>query len=71
MTPEELVDRRKMFDLTVLDGDTKACPGTPNNAGCTNNKSFDGLVKRLLHAMFTNDSFTVVLGGHSAAAGHG
>ena len=26
MTPEELVDRRKMFDLTVLDGDTKACP---------------------------------------------
>jgi hypothetical protein len=24
-----------------------------------------------LHAMMTNDKFTVVLGGHSAAAGHG
>jgi len=33
--------------------------------------SFDGLVKRLLRAMMTNDYFFVTLGGHSAAAGHG
>jgi len=33
--------------------------------------AFDGLVRKLLHAMITNDEFYVVLGGHSAAAGHG
>eukprot|EP00978_Attheya_sp_CCMP212_P013725 scaffold34550_cov56-Attheya_sp.AAC.6 len=33
--------------------------------------SWDGLVRKLLHAMVTNDEFYVVLGGHSAAAGHG
>jgi hypothetical protein len=31
----------------------------------------DGLVRKLLHAMMTNDEFYAVLGGHSAAAGHG
>ena len=43
----------------------------PQNAGYTDPKSFDGLVRRLLHALVTQDTFTVVLGGHSAAAGHG
>jgi len=33
--------------------------------------TFDGLVRKLLHAMMTNDEFYVVLAGHSAAAGHG
>lgn len=33
--------------------------------------SFEGLVRKLLHAMMTNDFFYAVLGGHSAAAGHG
>ena len=33
--------------------------------------AFDGLVKKLLHAMMTNDEFYAILGGHSAAAGHG
>jgi hypothetical protein len=33
--------------------------------------SFAGLSRRILHAMFTNDDFTVALGGHSAAVGHG
>lgn len=32
---------------------------------------FDGLVRKLLHAMMTNDEFYAVLAGHSAAAGHG
>eukprot|EP00957_Ditylum_brightwellii_P182403 13895085-Ditylum_brightwellii.AAC.1 len=50
--------------------------GLPNidlleGGGWTTKKSFEGLVRRLLHAMMTNDTFTVVLGGHSAAAGHG
>ncbi|GMI48193.1 hypothetical protein TrCOL_g2045 [Triparma columacea] len=34
-------------------------------------RSYDGLSKRLLHAMMTNGEFKVVLAGHSAAAGHG
>ena len=33
--------------------------------------AFDGLVRKLLHALMTNDEFYAVLGGHSAAAGHG
>ena len=33
--------------------------------------AFDGLVRKLLHAMITNDEFYFVLGGHSAAAAHG
>ena len=32
---------------------------------------FDGLVRRLMHAIITQDTFTLVMGGHSAAAGHG
>lgn len=33
-------------------------------------KNFAGLVRRLLHAMMTNQEFKVVLNGHSVAAGH-
>ena len=34
-------------------------------------RGWDGLVRRILHAILTQDTFRVVLGGHSAAAGHG
>jgi len=71
MTPSELANRRKMFELTYTDVDSDICSKEPDNAGCTTESSFDGLVKRLLHALLTNDTFTVVMGGHSAAAGHG
>jgi len=37
----------------------------------TSEKKFDGLIRRLLHAMMTNEEFRVSMGGHSAAAGHG
>lgn len=39
--------------------------------GWTTTQSFHGLKRRLLHAVMTEDSFIVALGGHSAAAGHG
>jgi hypothetical protein len=42
-----------------------------DRGGWTTKKTFQSLSRRLLHAMMTNDEFTVVLGGHSAAAGHG
>ena len=40
-------------------------------AGWTNEQSWNGLKRRLLHAVMTEDSFIFAMGGHSAAAGHG
>jgi hypothetical protein len=37
--------------------------------GWVTQKYFDGLVRRLMHAIITQDTFTLVMGGHSAAAG--
>ena len=34
--------------------------GDRGNGGWTTKRSFDGLVRRLLHAMMTQDTFTVV-----------
>lgn len=39
--------------------------------GWTTDDSWNGLVKRILHAIVTEDVFTFAMGGHSAAAGHG
>lgn len=33
--------------------------------------AFEGLTRKLLHSMMTNDNFYAVMGGHSSAAGHG
>ena len=37
----------------------------------TTKGSFDGLARRIIHAIITQDTFYITLGGHSAAAGHG
>lgn len=39
--------------------------------GWTTESSWQSLVKRILHAIMTEDSFVFAMGGHSAAAGHG
>jgi hypothetical protein len=39
--------------------------------GWTTQRSFDGLARRVLHAVMTEDQFTLVMSGHSSAAGHG
>jgi hypothetical protein len=39
--------------------------------GWTTDDSWNGLVKRILHAIMTEDVFVFAMGGHSAAAGHG
>jgi len=70
MTRDQLIKRRDMFKTDKLDVATERS-GSMAGGGWTTKASFHGLVKRLLHAMMTNDSFTVVMGGHSAAAGHG
>lgn len=77
--PEGLSERLKMFAWEKVDlapEDASVPPkysrrGNHGGGGWTTERSMDGLVRRLLHAIMTNDSFTVVLGGHSAAAGHG
>lgn len=79
--PEQLAtitrERRKMYEWIMVDF-TEEQPPSPFQkrqsngiGGYTSERSMNGLVRRLLHAMMTNDQFVVVLGGHSAAAGHG
>lgn len=78
LRPEQLAERLRMFHWERLKTispetipDTFGKKGSHGIGGWITEKGWDGLVRRLLHAMMTNDDFTVVLGGHSAAAGHG
>jgi hypothetical protein len=77
-TAEGLAARMKMFHWDKID--LKTAEGPPEdfgrslartNGGWTTKRSFEGLVRRILHAMMTSGTFTVVLAGHSSAAGHG
>ena len=62
----------EMFDLTYReDLKRRELGGPSNNGGWTTKRSMQGLARRLLHAIITRDTFTFVMGGHSAAAGHG
>mmetsp|Transcript_24884 Transcript_24884/g.45064 ORF Transcript_24884/g.45064 Transcript_24884/m.45064 type:complete len:965 (-) Transcript_24884:82-2976(-) len=78
LPPNKVHDRLKMFHLEKCDIEKAEGPpekysenGDWDGAGWTTRRSFKGLSRRLLHAMMTNDSFTVVLAGDGAAAGHG
>ncbi len=80
MTPEQLIERsKKIFHWAYSDGmDRSTVPGdflqkksSQRKGGWMPKRSKEGLVRRLLHAMMTSDTFTVVLGGHSVAAGAG
>lgn len=71
---EELSDemkqlKSKLFEMKLYENITTA--SIPKFGGYSNKESMEGLAKRLLHAVMTQDTFTVVMGGHSAAAGHG
>lgn len=64
-------ERADMFDITMTDlPDSKEANGV-NKGGQLPSKSFAGLVRRVLHSIVTEDTFVFVMGGHSAAAGHG
>lgn len=45
--------------------------GNRGNGGWTTSRSWTGLILRLIQALKQQNDFTVVLAGHSAAAGHG
>jgi hypothetical protein len=74
LTPEQLQKRNTELGVYLI-------PSSENNsaksidaskgAAWMHEPSFHALVKKLLNAMITNDHFYVILGGHSAAAGHG
>lgn len=67
-TPEEIAARDELFQVVI--SETAPAKGTKGMSWITP-KGFDALVKKLLHGMKTNDEFYYVMGGHSAAAGHG
>jgi hypothetical protein len=74
LSRDQLKTRMMMFRLHPIDLEDDTVTVNPDhleNGGWTTRKSLDGLSRRLIHAMMTNDSFTIVLGGDSAAAGHG
>ena len=63
-------ERSEMFSLTFLNHGDKP-PKYYMNSGWTTQLSFQGLQRRILHSILTEDTFVVAMGGHSAAAGHG
>eukprot|EP00547_Thalassionema_nitzschioides_P003449 CAMPEP_0194200592 /NCGR_PEP_ID=MMETSP0156-20130528/1126_1 /TAXON_ID=33649 /ORGANISM="Thalassionema nitzschioides, Strain L26-B" /LENGTH=895 /DNA_ID=CAMNT_0038925605 /DNA_START=103 /DNA_END=2790 /DNA_ORIENTATION=- len=78
LPPEELASRFHMFHWEKIDMANANEPpsefskrGARDIGGWTTKRSMDGLVRRLTHAMMTQDTFTVVLAGHSAAQGQG
>jgi hypothetical protein len=73
--PDKTFDERsKMFSFKMADllGGEKLPKAYPFDiGGWTTERSFDGLARRILHAVMTEDQFTLVMSGHSSAAGHG
>jgi hypothetical protein len=69
-------ERSKMFYLNLADIDDEDFMKNltfdfRSSAGFMFQNGWEGLKRRILHAIMTEDSFTFVMGGHSAAAGHG
>ncbi|KAL7579770.1 hypothetical protein ACA910_021906 [Epithemia clementina (nom. ined.)] len=63
--PDVSFEKRSVVFQPSLDG------GPLGGGGTMTKKSFEGLKRRVLHAVVTEDRFTVAMAGHSAAAGHG
>lgn len=70
--PDKSFDVRmdEMFNIKIVTSAEKPNAKKPiPEAGWTTASSMQGLVRRVLHAVMTGDTFTLVVGGHSAAAG--
>jgi hypothetical protein len=61
------------FKMADLLGGEKLPKAYPFDGGWTTERSFDGLARRILHAVMTEDQFTLVMTGHSLVSppGHG
>lgn len=68
-------ERAEMFRLHKFEGQLTGVNWGENDCGdkggWTSQRSWEGLKRRLLHAIMTEDAFVFAMGGHSAAAGHG
>lgn len=69
MTQEELEEHSNLWKIHV--DDDPEFGNYKQGIAVLSKVAMDGLVRKLLHAMMTHDEFYAVLGGHSAAAGHG
>lgn len=65
LSDEERKERDALWGVDHVDG------AEAKGIAQFNEHSWNGLIRKLLHAMITHDDFYVVLGGHSSAAGHG
>lgn len=70
---DELLERNKMFHWEKVDLKAGAKPlhSSMLQGGWTTQRSADGLTRRLLHAIMTNDEFVVVVVGAPWVAGIG
>lgn len=66
-------ERSDMFQVDIVDlaQDNPWNAKIYTNAGWLSQQAHEGLKRRLLHAIMTEDTFRFVMAGHSAAAGHG
>jgi hypothetical protein len=75
-------NRTDMFQVEMIESleganglqtGSRGVAGRPSlvKGGWTTPKSWEGFVRRVLHAVMTEDTFVFAMGGHSAAAGHG
>jgi hypothetical protein len=73
--PDKTFDERSnMFSFKIADllaGEKLPKTYPFDIGGWTTQRSFNGLARRILHAVMTEDQFTLVMTGHSSAAGHG
>ena len=60
----------EMFRIFCYNASNAVVTAGTRQGGWTTESSWQGLVKRILHAIMTEDSFVFAMGGHSAAAGH-
>jgi hypothetical protein len=70
MPGKDFNERSAMFRLTMYNTSDKF-PASNANGGWTTESSWEGLKRRLLHSIMTEDSFVFAMSGHSSAAGHG
>ena len=76
---KRITDRLKMFQMNEVDLSTvtseeelqAAAPSWEIKGGWTTGRSFDGLQRRLIHAVTTNTKFTVVITGSWQSMGYG
>ena len=71
LNEEEIEARNELFRIVIDESEDGLDKNQVKGISWMTPSAFSMLVKKLLHAMITNDEFYVILGGHSSAAGHG